>query len=95
MGIENENEIMITILNSSHEIQHNKEKAHNELLSMINAAVSHELRNPLNSISAINLQKEMLYNELESIINDPNICNKDKCLKAKKILVKLRNGKNV
>ena len=52
---------MISVIDNSHEVQHNKEKAHIELLTMINATVSHELRNPLNSIAAINIQKEMLY----------------------------------
>jgi len=31
---------------------------------MINATVSHELRNPLNSIIAKNLEKEKLYEEM-------------------------------
>ena len=51
---ENENEVMISILDTSHEILCNQEKAHNELLTMINATVSHELRNPLNAIVAFN-----------------------------------------
>ena len=37
------------------------EKAQNKLLTVINATVSHELRNPLNSIMAINIEKERLY----------------------------------
>jgi signal transduction histidine kinase len=32
---------------------------------MINACVSHELRNPLNSIIAKNLEKEALYQQLK------------------------------
>ena len=51
---ENENEVMVSILDTSHEILCNQEKAHNELLTMINATVSHELRNPLNAIVAFN-----------------------------------------
>ena len=58
---ENENEIMITIIDVSHEILCNNEKEHNEVLTMVNATVSHEIRNPLNSIVAINMQKEELY----------------------------------
>ena len=61
---EKENEVMVSIIDNSHEIQRNKEKAQNDLLVMINATVSHELRNPLNSIAAINIQKEMLYDQL-------------------------------
>jgi signal transduction histidine kinase len=33
-------------------VLYTKEKSHNMLLSLINATVSHELRNPLNSINA-------------------------------------------
>ena len=40
---------------------------------MINATVSHELRNPLNSIAAINIQKEMLYQQLEDLFNNKEI----------------------
>lgn len=35
------------------------------MLQIINATVSHELRNPLNSLIASNLEKEHLYKELE------------------------------
>ena len=52
---ENENEIMITIIDASHEIKCKNEKENNEVLTMINATVSHEIRNPLNSIVALNL----------------------------------------
>ena len=52
---ENDNEIMISIIDASHEILCNNEKQHNEVLTMVNATVSHEIRNPLNSIVAINL----------------------------------------
>ena len=52
---ENENEVMISIIDNSDQVFRNNEKEHNELLVMINATVSHELRNPLNSIVAFNL----------------------------------------
>ena len=48
------NEVMITIVDASHQILCNNEKSHNELLKTINATVNHELRNPLNSIVAYN-----------------------------------------
>ena len=57
----NKDEIMVTFSDISQEIQKNKEKAHKELLIMINATLSHEIRNPLNSIVAFNMQKELLY----------------------------------
>ena len=49
------NEVMISIIDVSHEVLMNNEKAHVELLTVINATVSHELRNPLNSIVAFNI----------------------------------------
>ena len=55
---------MISVIDTSHEVLRENEKAHNELLIMINATVSHELRNPLNSIVALNMQKKVLYERL-------------------------------
>jgi len=34
------------------------------MLSILNATVSHELRNPLNAIAGQNIQKEGLYDDL-------------------------------
>ena len=65
LGGKNENEIMVTLIDTSQEVLRQKEQAHNELMVMINATVSHELRNPLNSIVAMNIQKVMLYNRIE------------------------------
>lgn len=39
-------------------------KAKNQFTSLINACVSHELRNPLNSIIAKNIEKAALYQKL-------------------------------
>ena len=46
---------MITITDISYEVLSQNQKAHNELLVVINATVSHEIRNPLNSIVAFNI----------------------------------------
>jgi signal transduction histidine kinase len=46
-------------------ILYNVEKTQNQMLEMINACVSHEMRNPLNSIIAQNLEKKHLYKEME------------------------------
>ncbi len=54
---ENQQMTMIQIIDISDSILYDKSKAQNEFLSVINATVSHELRNPLNSISAENVQK--------------------------------------
>jgi signal transduction histidine kinase len=45
-----------------------EEKAQNEVLSMTNATVSHELRNPLNSIQAQNILKKKVYEVLRAKI---------------------------
>ena len=38
------------------------------MLKIINATVSHELRNPLNSLIAQNIEKQYLYQNMENII---------------------------
>jgi len=43
----------------------------------MNATVSHELKNPLNSICAENIQKENLLKELRDLLNNKNISAKD------------------
>ena len=61
---DNNNEVMITITDNSQSVLFSNERNHNELLKTMNATVNHELRNPINSIVAYNIQKERLYNEL-------------------------------
>ena len=51
-------------------VLYKKEKSHNELLNLINATVSHEMRNPLNSISAQNIENQALFKKLDIIIKD-------------------------
>ena len=52
---------MIQIVDVTPHILYTEYKAKIEFVSMINACVSHELRNPLNSIMAINIEKQALY----------------------------------
>jgi signal transduction histidine kinase len=68
LGGKTKSEIMISLIDMSQEVLRNNEKAHNELLIMINATVSHELRNPLNSIIALNMQKRVLYEKLQKLL---------------------------
>lgn len=69
-----------------------KQKTHSKLLTVINATVSHELRNPLNSIIALNMEKDELYNSLGALLNsqvlDPHII----ISKSKIIYTKLKIG---
>jgi signal transduction histidine kinase len=64
---------MIQIIDVSKDIIYDKEKAHTELLNLINATVSHEMRNPLNSIHSQNIENKALYEELEELIKDDKI----------------------
>jgi len=69
---------MITIIDSTQRVKYNNQKSYNDLLKSVNATVNHELRNPLNSIVAFNMQKEALYEQLEIVISDENLEPKDK-----------------
>ena len=44
--------VLLQIIDVSHSIMYDQQKAENSFLALINACVSHELRNPLNSIIA-------------------------------------------
>ena len=46
-----------------------EQKDQSEFLELVNACVSHELRNPLNSIIAQNILKLKLYKKLSNILN--------------------------
>ena len=48
---------MLQLIDISAQVMYEKQKSLNNLLTLINATVSHELRNPLNSIIAINEEK--------------------------------------
>ena len=58
---------IIQIIDISNNIMFDQQRAQNEFLSVINACVSHELRNPLNSISAQNVLKKHLYARLKEL----------------------------
>ena len=61
--------IMLQFIDISKTILYNMEKGHNAVLSMINASVSHEMRNPLNSIIAQNIEKEEIYKEMSELVS--------------------------
>ena len=48
---------------------YDNQKDHSEFLELVNACISHELRNPLNSIIAQNLLKIKLYAKLEGMLD--------------------------
>ena len=86
---------MITIIDSTQRVKYNNQKSYNDLLKSVNATVNHELRNPLNSIVAFNMQKEALYEQLEIVISDENLEPKDKKAKLQKIIDELKEGNQV
>lgn len=59
---------MLQFLDISKSILYDIEKAQNQMLEMVNSCVSHEMRNPLNSIISQNLEKKFLYKELEKML---------------------------
>lgn len=59
---------MLQLIDISAQVMYEKQKSLNNLLTLINATVSHELRNPLNSIIAINEEKQRLYQSLRLIL---------------------------
>ena len=60
---------MLQIIDISPKVLLDRQKTHSKLLTLINATVSHELRNPLNAIIALNMEKDELYNTLGVILN--------------------------
>jgi signal transduction histidine kinase len=59
---------MFQLMDISKAILYDIEKTHNVVLSMINACVSHEMRNPLNSIIAQNIEKKEVYTEIKALV---------------------------
>ena len=44
-----------------------------QILEIVNATVSHELRNPLNSLISQNIKKEALYNLLKDMVKKGSV----------------------
>ena len=59
---------MLQLIDISGNILYHQQKADNKFLELINACISHELRNPLNSIVSQNIKKSQLYTELERLL---------------------------
>jgi len=80
----------------SSNILYQQEKSQNEFLSLINACVSHELRNPLNSIIAQNIEKNFLYDKIKSQLDAVTPSNKDEVIEnVKTQMEKLKKGLKV
>ena len=75
---------MLQLIDISAQVMYEKQKSLNNLLTLINATVSHELRNPLNSIIAINEEKQRLYQQLKIIFHQ----NKKTMIKDASVILK-------
>ena len=67
-----------------------KYRALNQIQSLTNACVSHELRNPLNSIVSHNYEKRFLYDQMKSILLQKEMNPKklrQKLLKINKLMM--------
>ena len=62
-------QVMLQIIDVSARILYDKQKEENKLVSLINASLSHEVRNPLNSIIAQNIEKKRLYEDLKKTVD--------------------------
>lgn len=60
--------MMLQFIDISNQIMYEQVHAENEFLAITNATVSHELRNPLQSISSQNLKIKLCLKELMNIM---------------------------
>jgi signal transduction histidine kinase len=86
---------MMQFIDISSSVFYDKEKAQNRFLSLINACISHELRNPLNSIMAQNIEKRMLYERISSIVGQALSHDIVLHQEFKKLMKKLEKGVEV
>ena len=88
---------LLRIIDVTSYILYTEFKAKNQFTSLINACVSHELRNPLNSIISKNIEKSALYLQLESKLKslDPSTKESSVWNECLKILEELIEGKKV
>ena len=64
---DNDSQIMIQLVDISQNLELDQKVMENEMLQIVNATTSHELRNPLSSMIAQNTKKEELYKEMKDI----------------------------
>ena len=82
---------IVQIVDITHQILYTESKAQNEFLQLINATVSHELRNPSNSLKAQNILKANLYKKLQAILTRYDIDTSE----CDRILIELNDGLDV
>jgi signal transduction histidine kinase len=62
---------------------------------MINACVSHDLRNPLNSIKAINIEKKYIFSLITKMLENEDLSRADLVRSLKKSLLQLLHNVTV
>ena len=60
---------MLKIIDVSTDILYERTCIEKKLLTVINATVSHEMRNPINSISALNIKQGQINDKLRQLID--------------------------
>ena len=60
---------VIQLVDISKDILYQRTAVEKKLLTVINATVSHEMRNPINSIAALNIKQEQVNGRLRGLIN--------------------------
>ena len=66
---------MLQFIDVTKDIQLDQQKQESRSLEITNATVSHELRNPLNSIIGFNLERNLICEALEKYVN----CDMQNC----------------
>ena len=59
---------------------------------MINACVSHDLRNPLNSIKAMNIEKKYIYKLMDDALSNEDVSLQDLIKNLRLTLKKLKEN---
>ena len=72
-----------------------QEKNQSEQLSMLNATISHELRNPLNSIKARNMEKNYIHQMIKELLLNEEIDLPTMRSKINHLVRKLQEGQKV
>ena len=70
---DDEQHALLQIIDISSDIMYDLSKGEKRLLSLINATVSHEMRNPTNSIRCQNMLQQQLNEEAEQLLRDDRV----------------------
>ena len=60
--------VILKLIDTSSKVLFDREKTEKVIMSMVNATISHELRNPINSIHCQNVTIEMLLKKIDDLL---------------------------